>query len=130
MAEYGSPELQTLTLEAAADLSLFQYCAVRISAANKCNVASDIGATSYIGVLQNKPRSGEFATVAVAGKSKMVAGGALATVAVPITYNSSGRAAAVASGGVTIGTLLEAAAADGNVITVLLQPAFRQAGAI
>jgi len=128
MAEFG--ELMTLTLEAAADLSPFQYCGVRLSAANKMNVASDIGATSFIGVLQSKPKSGEFGTVAFLGKTKMVAGGALATVGVPITINSSGRAAAVASGGVTIGRLLEAAAADGDIVSVLLQPSFRQGGAI
>ena len=58
MADYGSPELQTLTLEAAADLSLFQYCAVRLSAAGKCNVASDVGAYTLLGILQNKPKLG------------------------------------------------------------------------
>jgi hypothetical protein len=130
MAEYGSPDLQTLTLEAAADLRLFQYMAVRVSAANKCNVASDIGASTVIGVLQNKPNTGEFATVAVFGKSKMVAGGAI-TAGNLITLNSSGRAAAVASGGWTIGRALETSANDGEVITALIGLPFgRQGGAI
>jgi hypothetical protein len=129
MAEYGSPELQTLTLEAAGDLSLFQYCAVRQVAGRKCNVASDVAATTLIGVLQNKPKSSEFATVAVFGKSKMMAGGAL-TEGTLFTINSSGRAAAVASGGVTLGRVMEAATADGDIITVLLTGAARQGGAI
>lgn len=125
MAEYGSPELQTLTLEAAADLSLFQYCAVRQQAGRKCNVASDVGSTNYIGILQNKPKAGEFATVAVAGKSKMVAGGVV-TEGGLLSFNSSGRAAAVASGGVTIGKIMETSVADLDVITVLLTGVTRQ----
>ena len=129
MAEFGSPELQTLTLQAAADLSLHQYTAVRISAARQCNVASDVGASSVIGVLQNKPKAGEFATVAVSGKSKLVAGGVV-TAPNLITINSSGRAAEVASGGVTIGRALETSAADGDIITVLLRDPGRQSGAI
>jgi hypothetical protein len=118
MAEYKN--LRTLTFEAAADLSLFQYTAVRISAARRVNVASDIGATSYVGILQNNPRLGEAATVGYHGKSKMVAGAALATPGALITYKSSGRAAAVASGGIVVGQLLEAAAADGDIVSVLL----------
>jgi hypothetical protein len=127
MAEYN--ELFTLTLEAAADLSLFQYCGVRISAQYRMNVASDPGASSYVGVLQTKPRQTEFGTVAYLGKSKMVAGGAI-TAGALITINSSGRAAPVASGGMTIGQALDTSSADGDIISVLLKPAFRQAGAI
>jgi hypothetical protein len=128
MAEYK--DLMTLTFEAAADLSQFQYTAVRISAARRVNVASDVNASSYVGVLQNNPRLGEAATVGYFGKTKMVAGGALATVGALISMNSSGRAAAVASGGIVIGQLLEAAAADGDIVSVLLKSSARQAGAI
>jgi hypothetical protein len=130
MAEYGSPELQTLTLEAAADLTACQYHAVRLSAVNKCNVASDAAASSTMGVLLGKPRITEFAAVAVSGKSKIVAGGAI-TAGALIGVNGSGRAAAVASGGWTIGRALETSANDGDVITALIgYPFGRQGGAI
>jgi hypothetical protein len=59
----------------------------------------------------------------------MMAGGAL-TEGTLFTINSSGRAAAVASGGVTLGRVMEAATADGDIITVLLTGAARQGGAI
>jgi hypothetical protein len=128
MAEFGAPELLTLTLEAAADLSAVQYHVVRHSAAQKCNVASDATNSGVLGILQTKPKSGEFGTVAVGGKSKAVAGAAITLPAV-ITHNSSGRVATVTSGQMAIGRALEAASADGDIITVLLFQPVRWAGA-
>ena len=127
MAEFGV--LETLTLEAAADLSTLQYTVMRVSAANKCNVASLATQSTIVGVLQNKPKSGEFATVAFLGKSKCVAGGTL-TAGAPVTINGSGRAIAVTSGNLEIvfGQALDAAA-DGDVFTVLLKPTARWVGA-
>lgn len=126
MAEFG--RLETLTLEAAADLSAFQYMAVRVSALNKCNVASDATASSVIGILQDKPASGRFATVGYLGLSKATAGGAV-TAGDRITFNGSGRIATVASGQMCIGQSLETSTADGQIIGVLLQPTVRWAGA-
>jgi len=130
MAEFGAPDLQTLTLEAAGDLSLHQFTAMRISAANKCNVASLATNSAIVGVLQNKPKSGEYATVACFGKSKMLAGAAFSAGAV-LTVNSSGRAIGVTSGNleIVVGQALDTAGADGDVITVLLRPTARWAGA-
>jgi len=117
MAEWN--ELQTLTFEAAADLSACQYHAVRISAANKINLASDVGASSLIGILQNKPKAGEFGTVAWLGKGKVIAGGVV-TAPQYIGPNSSGRAAAVVSGAMAFGRALDTSTADGDVITCLI----------
>jgi hypothetical protein len=127
MAEFGVQE--ALTLQAAADLSAVQYHIVRLSAAQSCNVASDSTNSGILGVLQTKPKTGEFATVGYLGKSKVVAGAAI-TVGAIITNNSSGRAAAVASGGMAFGRALEAAAADGDIITCVLFPPVRWAGAV
>lgn len=127
MAEFGRQE--TLTgVQAAADLSGKQYHFVRLSAANQVNQASEAANSGLVGVLQNKPRSGEFATVAYAGLSKVVAGDAI-TVGDIITTNSSGRAVTVASGQMAAGRALEAAGANGDVITALLFPPVRWAGA-
>ena len=126
MAEFG--KVETLTLEAAADLDTKQYHIVRASGANLCNQASEAVNSGVVGVLQNKPKSGEFATIGYAGKAKVVAGGAL-TVNALITTNSSGRAAAVASGQMAIGRVLDTAGADGDVVTALLFPPVRWAGA-
>lgn len=113
---------------AAADLTGKQYTAVRASAANATNLASDATNSGVIGVLQNKPKSGEAASIAFMGLSKMRAGGAL-TVNTILTYNSSGKAAAVASGQMAIGRNIEAAGNDEDVVTVLLFPPVRWAGA-
>ena len=122
-------ELTALALEAAADLSGKQYHIVRASAAGKTNQASEAVHSSMFGVLQNKPQSGETATVAYAGPSKVVAGGAVTANAF-VTCNGSGRAADVASGQMTIGRALEAATTDGEVISVLLQSPTRWSGAV
>lgn len=126
MAEFGFQE--AITLEAAADLTAQQYTAVRITSANKINVASQSVAVGLVGVLQNKPKSGEFGTVAYLGKSKMIAGGTITAGAV-LTCNGSGRAIAVTSGSLEM-VFAQAldAAADGDVMTVLLRPAARWVG--
>jgi hypothetical protein len=130
MAEYGSPELQTTTLEAAADLSACQWHIVRLSAARKCNIGSEAANSTGFGVLQNKPKLGDAATVGVFGHTKIVAGEAL-TAGVLFAVNGSGRAAAVASGGWVMGRILETAAADGSVVSAMLGlPYGRQGGAI
>ena len=128
MAEYG--DLQTITMDAAADISVHRYHAVVGTAAGQCNVASLNTNSAIMGVLQNKPQSGERATVAYSGKSKMQAGAAIAANAI-ITCNASGRAiTAPNSGVIAIGKALEAAGADGEYISVLLMPPVRWAGAV
>lgn len=123
MAEFGRQE--TLTLKAAADLSGKQYHFMRYIAGQTMNQASQAAHALNIGVLQTKPKSDENGTVAYAGLSKVVAGGSV-TDGVLITTNGSGRATAVASGGLVLGRALQGATGDGQVITVLLQqPAFQ-----
>lgn len=124
-----SGELQTIALDAAADLSGKRYHWVRGSAAGQCNQASLATNSALLGVLQNKPESGERATVGYFGKSKITAGASVTAMAL-VTTNSSGRCVAVASGGMAGGRALEAAGADGEVISVLLFPPVRWAGAI
>lgn len=126
MAEFGLVE--TLTLQAAADLSAKQYHFVRLSAAQKCNQASEAANSATVGVLQNKPKVDEFATVGFFGKSKIVAGGAV-TAGDILTTNSSGRAAVVTSGQMAAGRSLDTAGADGDIITALLFPPVKWFGA-
>jgi len=128
MATYGEQQAYP-GLVAAADLSGKQYHVMRLSAAETTNQASLATDSAIAGVLQNKPESGEAATVAYAGFSKVVAGAAVSANAL-ITSNSSGRAVAVASGGMAIGRAMIAAGADGDVIEALLFPPVRWAGAI
>jgi hypothetical protein len=129
MVEFGTQE--TLTLEANADLSNKQYHFLRYVATEKCDQASHNASDALVGVLQNKPQSSEFATVAVFGLSKLVAGAAI-TAGNLLTTNGSGRAvsAAPASGSTVYiaGRALSAAGADGDVITALVFPTQKLSG--
>lgn len=128
MATYS--RLNVLSMQAGGDLRTKQYHILRQSAAGVTNLASRTTANQTavvdaIGVLQNKPNSGQAASVAITGESKVVAGAAI-TQGVNVTTNASGRAIVAASGDWTIGQAAEAAGADGEVIRVVLDcPPFR-----
>jgi hypothetical protein len=115
----------TRAAQANADLRNFQYKFLRNDGAGTVNVASHAAGagTTLVGVLQNKPNSGQAATIGVMGESKVVAGGAL-TVNTWITTNGSGRAAAATSGDNVIGMVLETAGADGDVVRAMIHPAW------
>lgn len=115
------------TLRAAADLSGKQYHLLRLSAAEYTNQASNPGGTDNFGVLLNKPLTNEAATVVLMGMGRVVAGAALAVGAM-FTTNGSGRAVTVTSGGYVFGRALEAAGADGDIVTAWLERPWKFAG--
>lgn len=104
------------------------YIIVAATAAGQANQATDAGSSTILGVMQNNPKVGEAMTIACAGRSKVVAGGAITANAI-ITTNASGRATTVGSAQVAIGRALEAADADGDVITAMLFHPVRWTGA-
>lgn len=106
------------TFEAGEDMDTKQYCIVQLSATGKAEVGE--GATDLIiGVLQNKPKSGEGALVRFLGTSKVKAGGAI-SIGDFVTTNSSGEAVATTTdGNIVIGRALEAAD-DGDIFEVQL----------
>lgn len=118
MAAHGS-DIPNFTALAAADLTGKQYHAMRLSAANTVNLASNVTAITVVGVLQNDPNTNQAARVAYLGESKFVAGAAV-TAGVLVTHNSSGRCIAATSGSPMMGRAMEAAGADGDIIRVLL----------
>jgi hypothetical protein len=120
--------LDAYTLKADADLSAKQYHIVRQSAAKSCNLASLATDVTVAGVLQNKPQSGEHASVCDLGISKVVAG-AVITQGKHVTCDTSGRAITVTSGDMAVGRALEAAGAAGDIIGVRLYPPFKWSGA-
>lgn len=108
-------------LEAAADLSGVQYHIVRVVSTNAVNVASQNSVMRAVGVLQDTPNAaGRAARVAVDGETKVVAGASFAA-GVPLSHNSSGRAIAATSGLCVVGYSLEVAAADGDLVRMLLR---------
>jgi len=107
------------SFEAEADLSAKQYYIMVLgTGANQVNAASAQGAAS-IGVLQNDPQAGEAAMVRFLGTTKVVAGAAI-TKGARITTGATGKAEAAATGDYVIGRALEAAAADGDIIEIML----------
>ena len=111
-----------VTLVAAADLSSKQYTFVKLDSDGKVAAAS--GATDIpIGVLQNAPTAGQEAEVLVVGGTKIVAGAAIGEGAL-VGTSSAGKAVALVAGTDTtkyvVGTLLTESAADGNIVTAVI----------
>lgn len=126
--------LVSVSRVAAADLSAKQYTFVKVDGDGKAAAASAAGEPVF-GVLQNDPGTGEEATVAVGGISKVKADGVInegdliatsadgqAAVATKATVNTAdaGVAADAVSGSYVIGIAVSAAAAAGEVVSVLL----------
>jgi hypothetical protein len=110
-----------ISLAAGADLSSSQYFIVKLSGAGVvlCDDVTDVP----IGVLQNDPESGETASVAVDGITKVVADEAISVGAL-IGVTAAGKAVDLTAGTDTtayiIGQAITAATADGDVITITL----------
>jgi len=131
MATFG--DRQSIEARAVADLRAAQYHIMRHSAAEEVNIASHAAAAfaaGPLGVLQNKPNSGQNATVAVLGVSKVVTGAAVAAGSV-LTTNGSGRAIDAVTGSqqLIFGRALTATSNDGEVADVLIFPVQRLVGA-
>jgi hypothetical protein len=106
------------SLPAAADLSALQFTFVGVTAAGLINAAG--AAANADGILQNKPKLGEAATVCFAGISKLYAGGVVAA-GDAIGSDGTGRARTAAALDYIQGRALTAGAAAGAVISVLLR---------
>lgn len=111
-----------VTMEAAADLSAKQYFFVKVSAANKVNICS--GATDNpLGVLLNKPASGEAASVLVAGIGNVVVAAATAadgSIQLGTDANGKAEAKTVTGTGRVVAQPLTAGGADGDIITAAI----------
>lgn len=109
----------THTFKAAGDLSAKQYHLVELTAAqtvSACDAITDVA----IGVLQNDPNAaGQPAEVAILGTAKVVAGAAIAAGA-RVAPTAAGKAQTAVATQYPCGIALDAAAADGDVIEILL----------
>lgn len=112
--------LRCITLEAGADLSTKQYLFMVQATDGQVDPAGTQG-IDVTGVLQNKPdAAGKAATIAIEGISKVVAGGAINPGALVMTSNA-GKALTAASTALAVGRHVgKVAAADGDIIPVLL----------
>lgn len=99
------------TFIADADLDAYQYTIMVNSTGPRVNRNFSGGGRS-IGILQNKPKSGEHATVTVLGKTRVLAGGTI-TAGGGFTNTISGTAVAVTSGQLELGTAYTGVASGG-----------------
>lgn len=129
-----SEKLITVSRVAAADLSAKQYTFVKVNGDGQAAAAAAAGEPVF-GVLQNDPGLGQEATIAVGGISKVKADGVInegdliktsadgqAAVAVKATVNTgdTGAASDPVVGSYVIGMAVSAAAAAGEVVSVLI----------
>ena len=116
-----------ITFTAGENLSEKQYYAVYLSADQTVSLCT----TSYlnaIGILQNKPKSGEAAVIrpiGCGGTSKVKTGGAIA-VGKRLKVDTDGMCIVESTPNATeqwcVGVALEASGADGDIIETLLAP--------
>ena len=106
------------TFIAGADLTSSKYCLVKLHTDGTVIVAT-ANTDNIVGVLQNKPASGENALVRFKGTSKVKTGGAI-SIGAWVSATTAGAGVAVAADRkVALGRALEAAD-SGDVIEVQL----------
>lgn len=108
-------------LTAGADLSAKQYCFAKHSGTNDTVTYAAAGTDVVIGVIQNKPASGEAVELTHLGVSKVLAGAVVASGA-RVMPDSAGKAITATTAGRACGIALVNAAAADELIPVLLVP--------
>lgn len=110
------------SFKANADLSAKQYCFVKLTANNTvdvCSATTDVP----IGVLQNKPTSGQNAAVTIDGITKIVAAATIAAGAL-IATDASGHAASGVAGTDTtkylVGQVIDASNGANSLLTAAI----------
>jgi predicted RecA/RadA family phage recombinase len=106
---------------AGVDLSAAQYKIVSIGSTGGVALGGTI-----VGVLQNKPESGQAAQVRHHGISRVVVDGSGTPIAIgsPI-MSSSGTGVVATAGNYAIGTALQASTTNGDTIAVLMTGPYR-----
>lgn len=114
-------------LTAAADLSAKQFHIGKLaSTAGQVAISGTLNSTTnpaaFVGVIMNKPASGEEVEFAIDGVVKACAGTSTIAVGDRVWANSTGRLtdAGTTDNGYFLGRALEAAAAAGDIITIKL----------
>lgn len=112
-----------LSMEAGASFASSQFLAVELSSTvNQVTVCNNAGDTVF-GVIQDNVASGKASSIRVQGVTKWVAGAAV-SIGDRVGTDASGKCVTKTPAGGTkqAGIALTAAAADGDIISVLLTP--------
>lgn len=118
----GENAILSKSFTAAADLSSYQYHFVKLASATTVTYADDAG--DAIGILQNKPESGETAEVMMIGISNMVVGttGVAAVMDKIKTEGTYGYGTTNATDQTGYNAIALETGVSGDVISVLLTP--------
>jgi hypothetical protein len=115
--------LVNISATASVDLSTHQYRLVSLAnQSGRTQAQKSVTLDRVIGVLQNDPKAGDTATIAIGGVSKLVAGGTITAGQSVMVEASGGRA--IAYTGTTehkVGVAQESAVA-GQIFACLLLP--------
>lgn len=111
--------LQKLSFPAGVDLSDYQYRAVKKDSSGVLQLGT--AGARIDGILQDAPESGEPGAVAVAGRSKCVAGEAFDVDAL-LTPGANGVMVVCGTGDIPCGTATESAGASGDVASMIVNP--------
>ena len=119
---------QTLTFKAGSDFAADQFKIVELTG-NAHEVDLSAVGDLPVGVVQNHPNSGEAATVALSGITKVVAGGAVAA-GKKVSAAATGFATQTISGGIEIAYFGKAltTAASGGLFSMLIAPSVTVSG--
>lgn len=118
---YG--RLASISVPASANLSADQFCFMTIDTNGNLVPVSTQGAQAD-GVLQDKPdAAGEAGQLAIATSVSKVIAGAAITAGAQVMSDASGHAITATTGNYVAGKALDAAAASGILIRVLLYTA-------
>jgi hypothetical protein len=113
--------VHTINAVSGADYSASQYLFVTVASDGEIDPVGTAGLPA-LGVLYNAPQAkGIAAEVAIAGVAKVKAGAAF-NAGVLIMSSAAGKAVTATSGNRILGMAVTAAAADGDIVSILLQP--------
>lgn len=118
MASYQVPGADgCISFKTASDLSACQYHGVKLSAADTVAIA-DANGDGIVGVLMNKPTSGEEARIFTTqgGKVVLYAGAAITAVKKLLTTDASGHWIMASDGDIVAAYATQTAGAAGDVI--------------
>lgn len=112
---------QVVTLPASTDLSAFQFAFVTVNASGEAAMPA-AGASVY-GVLQNKPFTGEAASIMTNGISKMVVPASTLSVGDLVATSTDGEPVPLSTGDYAVGRVVRGSSGGaGRILSVQIEP--------
>ena len=123
MAQAGTVNQTVITLETGTDFSSSKYCCVSLASDNQLDLAAT-NTINALGVLTDDVADGsataKVVSVAVNGVCKVKAGAAVVAGA-PVMVTTGGKVITATTGKHIIGITLETAAADGDIVSMIIR---------